>query len=84
MKKDIHPQYYPKAKVTCACGNSFVVGATIQSIDIETCNQCHPAYTGKQTGTLRGGRVDRFKERMQKHKQLSTEKKSAKNGFWSL
>ena len=78
MKKDIHPQYYPKAKVTCACGNNFVVGATIQSMDLETCAQCHPAYTGKQTGALRGGRVDRFKERMEKHAKLSTAKKAVK------
>lgn len=78
MKKDIHPKYHPKAKVTCACGNNFEVGATIESMDIETCSQCHPAYTGKQSGTLRGGRVDRFKKRMEKHEKLNTTKSSSK------
>ncbi|KKT52568.1 MAG: 50S ribosomal protein L31, partial [candidate division Kazan bacterium GW2011_GWA1_44_22] len=28
MKKDTHPTYYPKAKVTCACGNTFETGST--------------------------------------------------------
>ena len=72
MKKDIHPKYYPNAKVSCACGNSFTVGATIESMEIESCNTCHAAYTGKQTGTLRGGRIERFKKRLEKHEKLST------------
>jgi len=28
MKKDIHPKYYPKAKIICACGNVITVGST--------------------------------------------------------
>ena len=28
MKKDIHPKYHEKAKVKCACGNSFTIGST--------------------------------------------------------
>ena len=70
MKKDIHPKYYPNAKVSCACGNNFTVGATKESIEIESCNECHAAYTGKQSGTLRGGRIERFKKRLEKHEKL--------------
>ncbi|OGY50219.1 MAG: 50S ribosomal protein L31, partial [Candidatus Buchananbacteria bacterium RIFCSPHIGHO2_02_FULL_56_16] len=36
MKKDIHPKYH-QAKVTCACGNSFVVGSTLPEIHVEIC-----------------------------------------------
>ncbi|PJE59416.1 MAG: 50S ribosomal protein L31, partial [Candidatus Portnoybacteria bacterium CG10_big_fil_rev_8_21_14_0_10_43_39] len=25
MKKDIHPKYHPKAKITCACGAVFEI-----------------------------------------------------------
>jgi len=50
MKKDIHPKYYPKAKVQCACGNTFEVGSTKEKIDIEICSQCHPEIV-KKLGT---------------------------------
>jgi large subunit ribosomal protein L31 len=32
MKKDIHPEYFPTAKVTCACGNAFTVGSTKEKL----------------------------------------------------
>ncbi|OGZ23841.1 MAG: 50S ribosomal protein L31, partial [Candidatus Nealsonbacteria bacterium RIFCSPLOWO2_01_FULL_41_9] len=48
MRKDIHPKYYPKAKVICACGNTFTVGSTQELIEVEICSNCHPFYTGKE------------------------------------
>ena len=66
MKKDIHPQYYPKAKVTCACGNSFSTGSTVEEIQIEICSMCHPFYTGKQKLMDDRGRVERFKKMVEK------------------
>jgi len=78
MKQNIHPPYFKNAKVTCACGNSFTVGATTESMEVETCSACHPAYTGKQTGNLRGSRVERFKERLEKHEKLRTTVKTKK------
>lgn len=66
MKKDIHPKYYPKAKVTCACGNSFVVGSTQEEIQVEICSACHPFYTGKTKLVDTAGRVDRFKKMKEK------------------
>lgn len=63
MKSGIHPEYY-QAKVTCACGNSFVVGSTIPELKVEICNQCHPFYTGKQKFIDTAGRIDRFKARL--------------------
>jgi len=41
MKKQIHPKYYPKAKVRCACGNTFEVGSTKEFMEIEICSKCH-------------------------------------------
>ena len=63
MKKDIHPKYNSAAVVTCACGASFTVGSTMDSINIEICSQCHPFYTGNEKVLDIAGRVDRFKKR---------------------
>ncbi|MFA6365457.1 MAG: 50S ribosomal protein L31 [Candidatus Paceibacterota bacterium] len=66
MKKEIHPVYNPKTTVTCACGNSFVIGSTVKSIEVEICSKCHPFYTGKQMLVDTAGRVERFKARKAK------------------
>ena len=66
MKKEIHPQYYPKAKVTCACGETFTVGATKPELKVEICSKCHPFYTGAQSLIDTAGRVERFKARKAK------------------
>lgn len=63
MKKDIHPQYYPKTKVTCACGNTFTVGSTVPEIKVEICSKCHPFYTGREQLIDTAGRVERFHAR---------------------
>ena len=62
MKKEIHPKYYPQAKVKCACGNSFTVGSTAPEINVEICSKCHPFYTGKDKIIDTAGRVERFKK----------------------
>lgn len=63
MKPNIHPQFYPAATVTCACGNTFTTGSTVQSLHTEICSQCHPFYTGKQKLLDAAGTVDKFKKR---------------------
>ncbi|MAG44346.1 50S ribosomal protein L31 [bacterium] len=69
MKKKIHPKYYNKTQVKCACGASFKVGSTIPKINTEVCSQCHPFYTGDQKLVDTTGRVERFKSILKKHKQ---------------
>jgi len=66
MKKDIHPKYFPNAKVTCACGNTFTVGATKPEIHVEICSNCHPFYTGEEKLIDTAGRVEKFKTRRAK------------------
>ncbi len=66
MKKDIHPAYYPKAKIICACGNIITVGSTNKEIHVEICSKCHPFYTGKQKLVDTAKRVDRFKKLVEK------------------
>lgn len=66
MKKEIHPEYFPKVKVRCDCGNTFTVGSTKPEISVEICSRCHPFYTGKDKMIDTAGRVERFKKRLQK------------------
>ncbi len=63
MKKGIHPDYNKKASVTCACGNSYEVGSTEESISVEICSHCHPFWTGAQRFVDIEGRVDKFKKK---------------------
>ena len=63
MKKEIHPEYFPEAKVSCACGNKFTVGSTKPEIRIEVCHKCHPFYTGEAKFVDTEGRVERFQRR---------------------
>lgn len=78
MKKDIHPQYYPDAKVKCACGYSFTVGATKPEIKIDICSHCHPFFTGTEQLIDVAGRVERFKIRKAKAKPEKIAKKKTK------
>ncbi len=65
MREGIHPEY-TELTVTCSCGNSFQTRGTVDRISVELCSECHPFYTGKQKLVDTGGRVDRFKRRLEK------------------
>lgn len=69
MKQGIHPTYV-EARVSCACGSTFVTRATKAEIHVEICSACHPFYTGKQKFVDTGGRVDRFRRRAEKTEQM--------------
>ncbi len=66
MKQDIHPTYYEKAKVKCACGNVIETGATQEEIKTDICSNCHPFYTGKEKMLDVAGRIEKFKARQKK------------------
>ncbi|OGB74830.1 50S ribosomal protein L31 [candidate division Kazan bacterium RIFCSPHIGHO2_01_FULL_49_10] len=78
MKKDIHPAYYPQAKIQCACGNVLEVGSVAENLKVEVCSACHPLYTGKQKLLDRAGRVEKFKARVAKTTAKQTTKKPPK------
>lgn len=78
MKKDTHPKYYPKAKVSCVCGNEFTTGSTMDNIKIELCHLCHPFYTGKQKLVDSARRVEKFKERLIKQESAAKTRKGKK------
>lgn len=76
MKKEIHPVYYPKAKVRCACGNTFTVGATRETMAVEICSHCHPFYTGTEKLIDIAGRVEKFRTRLRAAEARSGEAKA--------
>lgn len=78
MKKNIHPEYYPEAKVKCACGHTFTVGSTLPELKVELCSACHPFFTGKQKLVDTARRVDRFKKILSKKEAIDVKKKKAK------
>jgi len=63
MKEGIHPKWYPAAKVICACGNTWTVGAAVAEIHTDVCYNCHPFFTGEQRIVHTEGQVDRFIKR---------------------
>jgi len=81
MKKDTHPQWYPEAKVRCACGNTFLVGAAVPEITVEICSACHPFYTGQEKLIDTEGRVEKFEKKAAtsaKIKQTQAQKEKIK------
>ena len=85
MKKGLHPTYHQNAKVTCACGNSFIVGSTKEKLEVEICYKCHPFYNGKEKLIDTAGRIEKFQKKIErrlktpaKKSRKKSEKKSTK------
>ena len=71
MRADIHPQYYPTARVVCSCGNAWVTGSTMPEIRTDVCSACHPFYTGEQRIVDTAGQVERFMKRLERRQSES-------------
>ena len=68
MKEGIHPQY-KEVTIRCACGEVVTTrstkGDSNGELRVEICSKCHPFFTGKQKFVDSGGRVDKFKKRLE-------------------
>ncbi len=85
MKKGIHPNYYPDAQVTCACGNTWVTGSTRKTIRTEICSKCHPFFTGQQQRLIDiEGQVDRFYRRLQARQEYIDTQKTRETSRTSM
>jgi large subunit ribosomal protein L31 len=78
MKATIHPKYFDNCAVTCACGNKFTTGSTMEKIDVEVCNKCHPFFTGQHKFVDIKGRIDKFKEKQAKGATYAATKSASK------
>ena len=58
-----HPELHAVNAVCATCGTTFTVRTTAESLSVELCSNCHPAYTGAQRVTARGDRIERFERR---------------------
>ncbi len=76
MRQDIHPTYYPEAKVICACGNTWTTGATVEEIHTDVCSECHPFFTGEQRIVDTEGQVDRFYKKLQARQEYLEEQRA--------
>lgn len=70
MKEGVHPDWYPEARVVCACGNTWTTGATQPEIRTDVCSACHPFFTGEQRIVDTAGQVDRFYRRLQRGQDM--------------
>jgi large subunit ribosomal protein L31 len=59
-KPEIHPTWYPDAKVICNGEVVMTTGSTQPEIHVDVWSGNHPFYTGTQKILDTEGRVDRF------------------------
>lgn len=80
MKANIHPQWHHDTTVTCSCGNTFVTGSTLKTIQVDICSACHPFFTGEMKFVDVQGRVDKFRAKLKKAEaqQEQVKKRTAK------
>ncbi len=65
MRTEIQPKY-EETVIRCACGECVTTRSTkVGEIRVEICSKCHPFFTGKQKFVDAGGRVDKFKKRLE-------------------
>ena len=80
-KSDIHPTWYPEAKVICNGEVVMTTGSTQPEIHVDVWSGNHPFYTGTQKILDTEGRVDRFMRKygMATGESASGAKKAAKS-----
>jgi large subunit ribosomal protein L31 len=73
MKKDIHPKWYPDAKVIVDGEVVMTVGSTVPELRVEIWSGTHPFYTGTQRLLDTEGQVDRFLKRLKRREEIQAE-----------
>src|SRR5512146_3582726 len=78
MKAEIHPTYYPNARVTCAsCGTTWTTGSTRKELRVDICSNCHPFFSGEAARIIDiEGQVDRFYKKLQARQSYVETKKA--------
>ncbi|MDG2989606.1 50S ribosomal protein L31 [Candidatus Synechococcus calcipolaris G9] len=62
-KENIHPQWYPEAKVYCNGEVVMTVGSTQPELHVDIWSGNHPFFTGTQKIIDAEGRVERFRRK---------------------
>ena len=58
-----HPELYLVDAVCATCGTTFTLRSAAESLHVDVCSNCHPAYTGVRQVAARGDRIERFNRR---------------------
>jgi len=58
-----HPHIHAVDVVCATCGTAFTVRSTASSLSVDSCSNCHPAYTGGRTIVASSDRIERFNRR---------------------
>jgi large subunit ribosomal protein L31 len=58
-----HPHTHVIDVVCATCGTAFSVRSTADTLSVEVCSNCHPAYTGVARTAASGNRIERFNRR---------------------
>ena len=75
-KPEIHPKWYPEAKVICNGEVVMTTGSTQPELHVDVWSGNHPFFTGTQKILDTEGRVDRF---MKKYGMGSTDESDKDN-----
>ena len=73
MKEDIHPKWYPNAKVIHDGEIIMTVGSTQPELTVEIWSGNHPFYTGQQRLVDTEGQVERFMKRLQRRQEMHSD-----------
>jgi large subunit ribosomal protein L31 len=58
-----HPNLHLIDVRCTSCGTSFTINSTAESVSVDICSNCHPAYTGRERTAAAGGRIESFNRR---------------------
>jgi len=58
-----HPELVTTHVRCSACGNEFTTRSVHETLTLDVCANCHPAYTGVERQLVQGNRVERFERR---------------------
>ena len=78
-KSDIHPKWYPEAKVICNGEVVMTTGSTKEELHVDVWSGNHPFFTGTQKILDTEGRVDRFMRKYGMATEESDSKKTKKS-----
>ena len=60
-----HPNLHLVDVRCSSCGATFAVRTAAETISVDVCSNCHPAFTGQSRAFTSGGRIERFNRRRQ-------------------
>jgi large subunit ribosomal protein L31 len=66
MKTGIHPEVSAVSVKCASCGTTYELRSTAEKFSVDTCAQCHPAYTGRAAKVTGGSRIERFERRLER------------------